>query len=236
MMELSRCDISKLTAAAPYKTKRDLSALEAFEKVNHNMTGDGYTTSTASTTLFSSYKNASCILTPEVTEGPYYVTGEYFRTNVTESQEGVPVHLEYQYIDVSTCDVATGLYLEHWQANATGVYSGIVASGNGNEDDTTNLNTTFLRGVAEVNSEGVAAFDTIFAGHYLGRATHIHLITQSGGEVFSNGTYAGGEIHHVGQLFFDTALKTAVEATYPYNTNTQAVTDNDDDMWAPGKL
>ncbi|GAB7352578.1 hypothetical protein MBLNU459_g2962t1 [Dothideomycetes sp. NU459] len=219
--------------STPYKTKRDLTALEAFDKVNHNMTGKGYTDSTASSTLFASYKNVSCILTPEVTDGPYFVTGEYFRTNVTEGQAGVPVHLEYQYIDVSTCDVATGLYLEHWQANATGVYSGIVASGNGNDNDASNINNTFLRGVAKVDSEGVAAFDTIFAGHYEGRATHIHLISQTGGEVFSNGTYAGGEVHHVGQLFFDTALRDAVEATAPYNTNTQAVTTNDDDMWAP---
>lgn len=62
------------------------------------MTSLGYTESTAASTLFSSYKNVSCILTPEVTEGPYYVTGEYIRTDVTEDQDGVPVHLEYQYV------------------------------------------------------------------------------------------------------------------------------------------
>ena len=103
------------------------------------MTSLGYTESTDASTLFASYKNASCILTPEVTYGPYFVTGEYFRTDVVEDQEGVPVHIEYQYIDISTCDVATGLYLETWQANATGVYSGIVASGNGNDADSENL-------------------------------------------------------------------------------------------------
>lgn len=62
------------------------------------MTSLGYTESTAASTLFSSYKNVSCILTPEVTQGPYYVTGEYIRTDVTEDQDGVPVHLEYQYV------------------------------------------------------------------------------------------------------------------------------------------
>jgi len=103
------------------------------------MTSLGYTESTSPSVMFASYKNASCILTPEVTYGPYFVTGEYCRTNVTEDQEGIPVHLEYQYIDISTCEVATGLYLEAWQANATGVYSGVVASGNGNDADGTNL-------------------------------------------------------------------------------------------------
>ena len=52
--------------------RRDLTALEAFELVNHNMTSQGYTEATSASTLFASYKNASCILTPEVTYGPYY--------------------------------------------------------------------------------------------------------------------------------------------------------------------
>lgn len=129
-------------AIAPFKTRRDLAALESFETVDHNMTSLGYSDSTAPSVLFASYKNASCILTPEVTYGPYFVVGEYYRTNVVESQEGIPLHLEYQYIDISTCEVATGLYLEAWQANSTGVYSGVVASGNGNDADSTNLVST----------------------------------------------------------------------------------------------
>ncbi|KAG9516123.1 aromatic compound dioxygenase, partial [Aureobasidium melanogenum] len=217
----------------PFKTRRDLAALESFEEVNHNLTSLGYTDSTAPSVLFANYKNASCILTPEVVVGPYFVIGEYYRTNVVESQGGVPVHLEYQYIDTSTCEPATGLYLEAWQANSTGVYSGVVASGNGNDADTSNLDTTFLRGVTKVDSQGVGYFDTIFPGHYAGRSTHIHLIAQQNGTVYDNGTYSGGTISHVGQLFFDESLKSAVYDTYPYTTNTQSYTTNDDDMWAP---
>ncbi|KAI4735655.1 aromatic compound dioxygenase [Aureobasidium sp. EXF-12298] len=217
----------------PFKTRRDLAALESFEEVNHNLTSLGYTDSTAPSVLFANYKNASCILTPEAVVGPYFVIGEYYRTNVVESQGGVPVHLEYQYIDTSTCEPATGLYLEAWQANSTGVYSGVVASGNGNDADTSNLDTTYLRGVTKVDSEGVGYFDTIFPGHYAGRSTHIHLIAQQNGTVYDNGTYSGGTISHVGQLFFDESLKSAVYDTYPYTTNTQSYTTNDDDMWAP---
>ncbi|THX88690.1 aromatic compound dioxygenase [Aureobasidium pullulans] len=186
----------------PFKTRRDLAALESFENVEHNMTSLGYTESNSPSVMFASYKNASCILTPE-------------------------------YIDISTCEVATGLYLEAWQANATGVYSGVVASGNGNDADGTNLDTTFLRGVTQVDEDGVGYFDTIFPGHYSGRATHIHLIAQQNGTVFANGTYSGGTISHVGQLFFDESLKDAVYDTYPYNANTQSYTTNDADMWAP---
>jgi hypothetical protein len=75
------------------------------------------------------------------------------------------------------------------------------------------------------DSSGVAAFDTIFVGHYSGRASHIHLIAHHGGTVLENGTY--------GQIFFPEDLKDEVEAIYPYNTNTQDITTNDEDMWAP---
>ena len=48
-----------------------------------------------------------------------------------------------------------------------------------------------------------------------------------------NGSYTGGVVSHIGQIFFDEALRSAVEATSPYNTNTVDVVSNDDDMWAP---
>ena len=112
---------------------------------------------------------------------------------MTETQEGVPVYLEYQYINVDTCEPATGLYLETWQANATGVYSGIVYTGNGNGlEDPGNANNTFLRGIQPVDDEGVAAFETLFVGHYAGRASHIHMIATQNGTVYDNGTYQGG--------------------------------------------
>jgi hypothetical protein len=47
-----------------------------------------------------------------------------------------------------------------------------------------------------------------------------------------NNTIADGTVTHIGQLFYDEALRSAVEATYPYNTNTQNITSNDDDMWS----
>lgn len=50
--------------------------------------------------------------------------------------------------------------------------------------------------------------------------------------IFANRTInADTSITHIGQLFWDEAVRAAVEATSPYNTNTQAVTSNDEDMW-----
>lgn len=49
--------------------------------------------------------------------------------------------------------------------------------------------------------------------------------------VYDNQTTANGNVTHIGQLFWNEDLRSAVEAVYPYNTNTKAVTSNDDDMW-----
>lgn len=89
-----------------------------------------------------------------------------------------------------------------------------------------------MRGVQLTDSEGVVEFNTIFPGHYASRLTHIHVVSQKNVTIENNGTYTGGTTLHVGQLYLDDALISAVEATAPYNTNTIAYTDLDLDGWA----
>lgn len=60
-----------------------------------------------------------------------------------------------------------------WSANSTGVYGGVQSQGNGNYDDTSNLDSTFLRGIQQADDDGVVQFSTIFPGHYQGRTTHV---------------------------------------------------------------
>ncbi|KAI4852806.1 aromatic compound dioxygenase [Aureobasidium sp. EXF-8845] len=217
-------------ASSPQKFRRDLATLEKFEAVNHNQTDsvDG-SVSTFEASVFSA--NTSHVLTPEVTDGPYYVTGEQIRSNVKEDlySDGVDLYLEVQYIDITTCKPVSNVWVDIWNANATGVYSGISVSGNYAADG---YNSTYLRGIQETDSDGVASFETIFPGHYEGHATHTHLLSHMNVTVFPNNTIsATNNITHIGQLFWDTALRAAVEEVYPYNTNTQAVTNNDEDMW-----
>lgn len=80
--------------------------------------------------------------------------------------------------DYNTCEPVEGAYVEIWHCNSTGVYSGIVASGNGDKSDTTNLNKTFLRGVSVTDAEGVVTFDTLFPGHYLSRSNQYVALTR----------------------------------------------------------
>lgn len=123
-----------------------------------------YNSDTSSDTLFAS--NGSCILSPEVTQGPYWVEGEYVREDVRETQQGVELILDTQVVDVTTCEPVTNAVIEIWHCNSTGVYSGVVASGNGvGTADPSNLNNTFLRGLQPTDEDGVAKFTTLFPGH-----------------------------------------------------------------------
>ncbi|KAJ8557002.1 hypothetical protein ON010_g8964 [Phytophthora cinnamomi] len=54
-------------------------------------------------------------------------------------------------------------------------------------------------------------------------------MTHYNGTLLENNTYSGGEISHVGQLFFDQDLLTAVQSTDTYAVNTWEITENTDD-------
>ncbi|EFQ27291.1 hypothetical protein CGRA01v4_04350 [Colletotrichum graminicola] len=192
---------------------------------SHNATNLGYTLNTKAATLFSGSK--SCILTPEVTQGPYYVSGEYVRRNLIDDQEGIDITLDYQVVDVETCEPVPKVYLEMWHCNATGVYSGIVVSGNGDSSDESNIDNTFLRGIQLTDDDGVVQFESIFPGHYTSRTTHIHLLVHTNATISANNTLGSvNTASHVGQAFFDEELISAVEGFAPYNTNTQQLTTN----------
>jgi len=117
-------------------------------------------------------------------------------------------------------------------ANSTGVYSGALAvvNGNGGMSDKPNLNKAFLRGIQQTDSEGVVQFDTNFPGHYVGRTTHLHIITHvEDTKAKENNTIWNSQVRHIGQAFFDQTLINAIEATAPYSTNRQARTANKND-------
>ena len=150
--------------------------------------------------------------------------------DTVEDQEGVPLYMDIQMIDTNTCEPVPEVYLELWHCNSTGVYSGVVASGNGNSNDSSNIDKTFLRGITQADEDGVVKFDTLFPGHYTGRATHIHVMTHTlDATVNANNTLTGKSVSHVGQMFFDQDLISTVDAVAPYSDNTQTLTTNAED-------
>lgn len=50
------------------------------------------------------------------------------------------------------------------------------------------LNSTFLRGIQLTDHDGVVQFETIFPGHYSGRAVHTHLLAHTNATIEPNGT------------------------------------------------
>ncbi|KAL3464548.1 Intradiol ring-cleavage dioxygenase [Aspergillus heterothallicus] len=224
---------SRGITANPKKWRRDLAALEEWEAIDHNKTGLlNFSPNTPEEDVFGG--NTSAILAPTITDGPYYVWGEITRQDVKEDLycDGVDVFLEVQYIDVNTCLPVQGAFVDIWNANATGIYSGIAETGNEAADG---WDSTYLRGIQESNEDGIVTFQTIFPGHYEGRATHTHLLTHLNSSVNrNNGTLevGTGSVAHIGQLFWNEVLRSAVEETSPYNTNTQDITTNADDMWS----
>ncbi|EXJ86668.1 hypothetical protein A1O3_03621 [Capronia epimyces CBS 606.96] len=218
-------------AAKPMIHRRDFSSYN-FTHLSDNSAISG---DVDENVLFAD--NSSCTLQTEVTQGPYYVNGELIRKNLVEDQKGIPLTLDIQIIDTTTCEPVPALYMDIWHCNSTGVYSGVVASGNGNSNDTTNLNNTALRGIQQTDSNGVVQFETLFPGHYTGRATHIHVLTHNPNSttVRVNGTLLGTnsstEVHasHVGQLFFDQDLISQADKIAPYSENEQELTLNSED-------
>jgi protocatechuate 3,4-dioxygenase beta subunit len=138
----------------------------------------------------------SCVLTPEQTEGPYYIPNEALRRNITEGRPGTPLLLRAFVVNASTCKPIKSAAVDIWHADAGGVYSGF-GSGAGSR--------TFMRGIQRTNAKGLALFRTVYPGWYQGRTVHIHVKV-----------HLGGNVLHTGQLYFPDTVTDAVYRSAPY--------------------
>lgn len=188
---------------------------------------------------------ATCVLTPELTEGPYYVANELVRKDITEGKDGVPLALKIAVQQTSSCAPLANAAVDIWHCDALGYYSGITGENPGGGGTSVtgadNKGTTFLRGIQLTDEQGVATFRTIYPGWYTGRTVHIHLKVHVGGTEGASSagtsatpagageTYTGGHVAHTGQLFFDDAISDQVYTLQPYATHTGNRTRNDGD-------
>jgi protocatechuate 3,4-dioxygenase beta subunit len=147
-----------------------------------------------------------CVLTPEQTEGPYYIDGALVRRTITERKAGVPLALRLTVVDADTCKPISAATVELWHADALGVYSGFGAGASSH---------TFLRGAQRSNASGLVVFDTIYPGWYRGRTPHIHVKV-----------HVGGETVHTGQLYFRDATTQRVYQRAPYRAHGEPDTTN----------
>jgi len=67
---------------------------------------------------------ASCRLTPEEEEGPFYIPNEALRSDLREGLPGVLLDLRLQIIDSTHCGPLSGCAVEIWSCDAKGRYAG----------------------------------------------------------------------------------------------------------------
>lgn len=111
------------------------------------------------------------VLTPQVTQGPYWFDPKLLRSDITEGRPGVPARVRMTVLDQAGAPIR-GARVEIWHCDASGLYSGY--EGQGDDLKTGTKGQTFLRGGQLTDAGGLAMFRTIWPGWYEGRTPHIH--------------------------------------------------------------
>jgi protocatechuate 3,4-dioxygenase beta subunit len=154
--------------------------------------------------------SATCALTPEQIEGPFYVDVDTVRGDLRDDREGVLLNLALRVRDADTCEPLPDAVVDLWHCDAFGDYSAFDGSGG--------AETTYLRGAQVTDADGVVRFVTVYPGWYPGRTPHIH---------------AKGHLDRstrlTTQLYFDDDITDIVYARPPYDQRGAANTSNEDD-------
>ena len=200
---LSTISLGALLAACSDDESTDTQAGTSSERTE---TGSESTGTTTDTTRFDD--SASCTLTAEQTEGPYYFDVDAIRSDIRDDREGTALNLAIRVRDAESCEPLRDAVVDIWHCDAGGVYSGF-ESGEGE---------TFLRGTQVTDRDGVAEFTTIYPGWYQGRTVHIHAKV-----------HLDRETVLTTQLYFDEQTSRRVYSRSPYAGRGQPEMTNADD-------
>jgi protocatechuate 3,4-dioxygenase beta subunit len=188
----------------------------------HTPAGASPATPTAGVTGTPASSTVNCIVSPEMTEGPYFVDEMLNRSDITSDasdgsvSEGAPLHLSLTILSLQgdACVPVSGAHVDIWHCDAEGRYSDVAAN------DT--VGRKFLRGYQLTDASGMAEFTTIYPGWYTGRAVHIHVKVRTDPD-----SEQGYEL--TSQFFFDDDLTEQVFAEAPYSSRGSPDTTNASD-------
>ena len=190
---------------------------------------------------------ASCVLTPEVTEGPYWIENELTRRDIRVGKDGLPLEIVFTVQNAKTCKVIKNADVEIWHCDAKGSTRATRASPRARRDageppaggppsgdrgrrrrrrrwrrrrrhQEPTDSKRYLRGHQKTDAQGRARFLTVFPGWYAGRTPHIHLKV-----------HVGGDVVHTGQVFFNERVTAAVYKKAPYKSHGQPDTSHSED-------
>ncbi|KAJ9193058.1 hypothetical protein DTO021D3_4940 [Paecilomyces variotii] len=229
--------------------RRCASHVESFNKrrmakraMNKRWADSGRNTTVEITTeapYYETIQNDTCVLTPEVTRGPYvWPRSQTLRQDMTEDQVGVPLWLDVGVLDMASCEPLPNVLLDFWHCNATGSYSSFTGLSPNTDfvkllselnitdydlgvTDLHTDDTTWLRGMWPTNKEGLMEMKTIFPGFYTGRSIHIHVQAHTNWTLRGNGTLVSSNTVSTGQIYFEEDLSQKIMALQPYASHTQ---------------
>src|SRR6185295_17311722 len=84
---------------------------------------DTATAATASTPTLEPTAT-SCLLSPEQTEGPFFLDLNLLRSDIREDREGALLRLSLRLVDTDGCTPIRDAVVNLWHADAEGLYSG----------------------------------------------------------------------------------------------------------------
>ena len=161
-------------------------------------------------------ESASCSLTAEETEGPYYFDVDAIRSDIREEREGTPpLRLAGAGVADPEREPLRSAVVDIWHCDARGNYSGFEAAtpGGGRTDE-----ETYLRGAQATDAEGIVEFHTVYPGFYPGRTVHIHAKV-----------HLDRRTVLTTQLYFDDAFTDRIHTREPYSHAGRRDTSNDTD-------
>jgi protocatechuate 3,4-dioxygenase beta subunit len=158
----------------------------------------------------------TCIVTPQQTEGPYFVDEKLNRSDIRSDpadgsvKDGVPLQLTLRVSQIgnTSCTPRAGAIVDIWHCDALGVYSDVADPG------FSTLGKKFLRGYQVTDANGTVQFTTIYPGWYQGRTVHIHFKVRT--DAPSTQSY-----EFTSQLYFDDSITDQVDIQTPYASKGQ---------------
>jgi len=177
-----------------------------------------------SVAVSASSTSPGCVVTPEQTEGPYFVDEKLNRSDIRldpangSLKAGTPLHLILHISQVGStgCTPLLGAMVDVWHCDALGIYSDVA------DPSFNTVGQKFLRGYQISNANGTVEFTTIYPGWYQGRTVHIHF------KVRTDGT-SGERYEFTSQLYFDDSITDRVHSQTPYASKGQRTQKNADD-------
>jgi protocatechuate 3,4-dioxygenase beta subunit len=169
--------------------------------------GAGATALATATAVAVASSLPSCVVVPELTEGPYYVNENLDRSDIRvdtsdgSTSEGAVLTLDWvvSQVDGNACIPLESVLVDVWHCDAAGNYSDV--GGEQGHD--------YLRGYQHTDASGKARIVTIYPGWYRGRAVHIHFKIRTDANASSGFEFTS-------QLFFDDTFSAGVYATGVY--------------------